>query len=94
MSSHFHCNLNDLNDVLAAELLETTDVIITDFDVEEVDVEMLNRFCNDQVRSSTQYTTIKNSNATRWNSVLTMFNSFKKNCGKLNSGFFAYVAWR
>lgn len=61
--------------------MESTDVHISDFDVEEDDKEMLTQFCNEQVRTDTQYTTNKNSNATRWNSVLTMFNSFAKNIG-------------
>lgn len=67
--------------MITAELLETSNVVVSDFDVEEEDVEMLTKFCNDQVRSDTRYTTIKNSNATRWNAVLTMFRSFLKNAG-------------
>lgn len=68
--------------VVAAELLESTDVNISHFDVEEEDEEMLTRFCNDQVRNSTQYTTVKNSNVTRWNSISTMIKSFEKNIGE------------
>lgn len=63
-------------------MLESTDVNISHFDVEEEDREITARFCNDQVRTSTQYTTIKNSNDTRWNSILTMFKSFEKNIGE------------
>lgn len=68
--------------VVAAELLESTDVNISHFDVEEEYEEMLTRFCNDQVRNSTQYTMVKNSNVTRWNSISTMFKSFEKNIGE------------
>lgn len=67
-------------------MLESTEVLITEFDEEDEydeDNQVLVNFCNNQIRRSTNYTTIKNSNATRWNSVLTLFNSFIKNIGEL-----------
>lgn len=61
--------------------MECTEVLITEFDEEDEDNQLLTDFCNKQTRSDNTFTTIKNSNATRWNSVLTMFNSFIKNFG-------------
>lgn len=67
---------------VSADILESEEVLITNFSEEDEDNELLADFCNNQTRRCTNFTTIKNSNATRWNSVLTMFNSFIKNIGE------------
>lgn len=60
--------------------------IISNFDdVEEDDIPLLQHFSENQVRRSTNYTSIKNSNPTRWNSVLSMLNSVVKNAGEFCS---------
>ncbi|KAJ6639275.1 E3 SUMO-protein ligase ZBED1, partial [Pseudolycoriella hygida] len=78
-----HRILSELENI--SDLLETTEVLISDFDIDDDDVDLITRFCNDQRRSNTTFTTTKNSNATRWNSVLTMFNSFDKNIDVVNN---------
>ncbi|KAJ6642307.1 E3 SUMO-protein ligase ZBED1, partial [Pseudolycoriella hygida] len=75
--------LSELENI--SDLLETTEVLISDFDIDDDDVDLITRFCNDQRRSNTTFTTTKNSNTTRWNSVLTMFNSFDKNIDVVNN---------
>lgn len=68
--------------IFSAEVLECTEVLISEFDEDDDDNQLLADFCNKQTRTDTTFTTIKNSNATRWNSVKTMFSSVIKNGGK------------
>ena len=64
-----------------AELLEVSDIEISLFDIEEDDIDMVRNFCDIRSRNDSQYKTLKNSNSTRWNSVLSLLRSFIRNIG-------------